>query len=84
MDLEQLAQRIQNIENKDPNYLNNTQWKKLRKFQDDCYEKMARQQIDEIDYKLCIEKDANKIKTLQEKKIQLKRYLKEGNYEQSY
>ena len=84
MDLEQLAQRIQNIENKDPNYLNNPQWKKLRKFQDDCYEKMARQQIDEIDYKLEIEKDVKKIKTLQEKKIQLKRYSKEENCEQSY
>lgn len=84
MDLEQLAQRIQNIENKDPNYLNNEQWKKLRKFQDDCYEKMARQQISEIELQLNYEKNENKIKSLKDKQVQLKKYLEANNYEQSY
>ena len=32
MDLEQLAQRIQNIENKDPNYLNNPRFSSLFNF----------------------------------------------------
>lgn len=84
MDLEQLAQRIQNIENKDPNYLNNPQWKKLRQCQDECYVKLAKQQISEIELQLNYEKNENKIKSLKDKQVQLKKYLEANNYEQSY
>lgn len=84
MDLEQLAKRIQNIENKDPDYLNNEQWKKLRKCQDECFVKLAKQQLGEIDIQLNFEKNENKIKTLKDKQVQLKKYLEANNYEQSY
>lgn len=84
MDLEQLAQRIQNIENKYPNYLNNEQWKKLRQCQDECYTKLAKQQINEIELQLNYEKNENKIKSLKDKQVQLKKYLEANSCEKSY
>lgn len=81
--LEELAKKIQEIENKNPDYVHNEQWNKLRQFQDKCYLKLAKQQIVEIDFKLSCERNESKIRMLRDRQSQLKEYLKEQEYEQS-